>query len=350
MMGQTVETLEALEGFAVETVEGLIFAVKGLVQPPHHLIAYLRFMPDPGGDRKRGNVSYRRVYGFEEQREILQHRFPVYIGYDLVFGFEVQRVPKQNAQNIFDPCFRLSEILEKSAKDPLEENTLAFAHLLKEAAAVPMSSLGVSGSVLVGLHRPGSDIDLTVYGEGESRAVHSALERLLNTGRRSVRRLDRAELAALHASHRTDTPLSFSDFVRLQSRKTNEGHFAGIPYFIRFIKGPREGEKRYGDTFYESLGNATIRFRVTDDSDAIFTPCRYVIEDALFLDRAEEADVREVISFRGRFSDQVRTGEHATAKGILERVVPRGGKVHHRLAVGRKAGDYLLSQGQFVSK
>jgi len=340
-----METLEAVEGFAVETVEGLIFTVKGLVHPSHRLIAYLRFMPDPEGDRKRGSVFYRRVYRFEEQREILQRRFPIYIGYDPVFGFEVQGVPRQYAQKIYDPCFRLAEILEKGAKDPLEENALAFANLLKVAAGVPMSSLGVSGSVLVGLHRAGSDIDLAVYGDGESRAVHRALGRLPDSCQGPVRRLDRAELAALHASHRTDTPLAFSDFVRLQSRKTNEGYFAGIPYFIRFIKGKNQGEERYGDTSYEPLGRAAIRFRVTDDSDAIFTPCRYSVEDVLFLDRAGEADLREVISFRGRFSDQVRTGEPATARGSLERVVPHEGKVYHRLAVGGEAGDYLLSQG-----
>jgi len=349
MMGQVMETLEAVEGFAVETLEGLIFTIKGLVHPPHRLIAYLRFMPDAEGDRKRGSIVYRRVYRFEEQWEILQSRFPIYIAYDPIFGLKVQGVPEQYAQRIYDPCFRLAEILEKGAKDPLEENSLAFANLLKGAAGVPMSSLGVSGSVLVGLHRPGSDVDLAVYGDRESRAVHGALWRLLDSGQGPVRRLDRAELAALHASHRTDTPLTFSDFVRLQSRKTNEGYFGGIPYFIRFIKGKREGEQRYGDTSYEPLGKATIRFRVTDDGDAIFTPCRYSVEDVLFLDRTREADLLEVVSFRGRFSDQVRTGELATARGSLERVFLREGKVHHRLAVGGEAGDYLLSQGQLVA-
>ena len=350
MMGQVTGTLKAVEGFAVETLEGLIFTVKGLVHPSHRLIAYLRFMPDAEGDRKRGSIVYRRVYRFEEQREILQRRFPIYIAYDPVFGFEVQGVPRQYAQRIYDPCFRLAEILENGAKDPLEENSLAFANLLKDAAAVPISSLGVSGSVLVGLHRPRSDLDLAVYGDRESRAVRGALERLLDSGQGPVRRLDRAELAALHASHRTDTPLTFSDFVRLQSRKTNEGYFAGIPYFIRFIKGKTEGERRYGDISYEPLGRTTIRFRVTDDGDAIFTPCRYGVENVLFLDRAGEADLREVVSFRGRFSDQVRTGELATARGSLERVVPREGKVHHRLAVGGEAGDYLVSQGQLIAK
>jgi hypothetical protein len=340
-----MQIFEAVEGFAVETVEGLIFTVKGLVHPPRRLIAYLRFLPDPDGDRKRGGASYRRVYRFEEQREILRRRFPAYIGYNPVFGFEVQGVPEQYCQKIHDPCLRLRQIIEKGAEDPLEENALAFAELLKDAAGTSMSCLGVSGSMLAGLHRPGSDIDLAVYGDGESRAVHGALGWLLDSGAGPVRRLGRAELAALHASHQTDTPLSFTDFARLQSRKSNEGYFAHIPYFIRFIKRPGRSGERYGDTSYEPLGRATVRFRVTDDSDAIFTPCRYAVEDVLFADGAGEADLKEVVSFRGRFSDQVRSGEKATARGSLERVISRKDGVYYRLAVGGKAGDYLLSHG-----
>lgn len=342
---QAMETLEAIEGFAVETVEGLIFTVKGLIHPPGRLIAYLRFVPDPEGDRKRGGVFYRRVYGFEEQRQILHGRFPDYIGFDPVFGFEVQGVPGRCAQKIYDPCLRLRQISEKGARDPLEENALAFAELLKEAAGVSISSLGVSGSVLGELHRPGSDIDLVVYGDGESRAVHRALGRLLESSRGPVRRLGETELAALHASHKTDTPLSFPDFARLQSRKSNEGYFEQVPYFIRFMKGKGESEERYGDSYFEPLGRAAIRFRVADDSSAIFTPCRYGVEDVLFQDRAGEIDLREVVSFRGRFSDQVRSGEQATARGSLERVVARDGGVHYRLAVGGESGDYLLSHG-----
>lgn len=334
---------EPIEGFAVETVEGLIFTVKGLVHPPLRSIAYLRFMPDPDGDRMREGVRYRRMYRFEEQREALLDRFPEYIGYDPVFGFEVQGVPDRRVRKVFDPRSRLKEMLEKRPQGPLEENTLAFADLLREASGVSPGSLGVSGSVLVGLHTPGSDMDLTVYGDEESRAVHRALGRLLDESRPPLRRLNANELAVLHAAHRTDTPLSFPDFARLQARKPNEGRFAEIPYFIRFIKGKTESEERYGDTRYEQLGKASIRFRVIDDTDALFTPCRYLVNQVSFQDRADEPDLREVISFRGRFSDQVRAGENAAAMGSLERVIPRNGKVYCRLAVGGASGDYLLS-------
>jgi predicted nucleotidyltransferase len=344
MIWQRMHTDNAVEGFAVETLDGLIFTVKGLVHPPDRLIAYLRYVPDSRGDRKRGEAPYRRVYRFEEQREILKSRFPTYINYDPVFGLQLQGVPWQYIRKVYDPCHRLANIRKRGAADPLEENALAFAELLQDTSGVPMERLGVSGSLLVNLHRPESDLDVIVYGEQEAWAVHGALRQLLNRPSGPIRGPDTETLLALHASHRTDTPLSFSDFARLQSRKVNEGYFAGIQYFIRFVKRTEQCQERYGNPRFEPLGRATIRFRVKDDRDAIFTPCRYVTEDVVFLDRRPAVDLREVIAFRGRFSDQARIGEAAVARGSLERVIARAGRVHHCLTVGGEAGDFLLSQ------
>jgi predicted nucleotidyltransferase len=87
-----------------------------------------------------------------------------------------------------------------------------------------------------------------------------------------------------------------------------------------------------------------IRARVTDDSSAIFTPCRYGVEDATLLDGGPLPDLREIVSFRGRFSDQVRAGEWTVTRGSLERVTPREKRPHCRLVVGGQAGDYLLAR------
>jgi predicted nucleotidyltransferase len=157
-----------------------------------------------------------------------------------------------------------------------------------------------------------------------------------------VRSLHEGELKALHASHQADTPLPFSDFARIQSRKVNEGYFAETPYFIRFVKLRQEAEEQYGNPVFKPLGTATIEFRVNDARNAIFTPCRYGIDTVVFLDRGPESDLREMVSFRGRFSDQVRAGERARARGILERVTAADGAVHHRLMVGGKTGDLLV--------
>jgi len=358
------------EGFAVETTDELIFTVKGLVHPPDRVIAYLRYLPDPQGDRERDGVRYRRVYHFDEQQTILQARYPEYLTYDPVFGVQLQSVPRRLIRTVYDPCRHLAALRRRGPADRVEEHVLGLTSLLQEAAAVPWENLGVSGSVMIGTHRQDSDIDLIIYGEAAGRSIHRALRRLLDDPTAAVRRPNREELAALHAMHRTDTPLSFADFARLQARKVNEGRFRGREYFIRFVKRPplfspspdpegapaapgaptasgmgedRNKRETYGDRRYERLGTATIQARVTDDRDAIFTPCRYGVTDVTFQDKPPVANLQEIVSFRGRFSEQVQIGEQAIAQGNLERVVLWSGATYHRLVVGGRAGDYLSS-------
>lgn len=326
----------------MEAAEGPIFSVKGLVHPPDRLIAYLRYMPCKSGERRRGAVAYERVYGFDRQQDLLRARFPQYICHDPAFGTELQSVPWQCACRIYDPCQGLADIRKRGAVEPLEKNALAFASVLSKAAGIPMESLGISGSLLIGLHRPQSDLDMVVYGQEEGYAVREAMRHLMDDRSGLVRRLDEGELRSLHSSHLADTPLSFSDFAAIQSRKVNEGYFAETPYFIRFVKLRREIEEQYGNPVFKSLRTATIEFQVNDARDAVFTPCRYGIDKVVFIDHGPEVDLRETVSFRGRFSDQVRPGEQARARGIMERVTIADGSVHYRLMVGGQIGDFLV--------
>jgi len=337
------------EGFAVEVAEGLIFVVKGLIHPHGRLIAYLRYLPDQTGDRNRDGVAYRRVYRFEEQQRILKRDFPHYLGEDPCLGIPVQWVETRRIRRVYDPRKRLEEICRCGPRDGIERKVAAFAELLRNSAEIDLSSLGISGSVLLNLHLQKSDLDFTVYGEEQALAVHGALDRLLDKGAEdSVRRLNRKEMSVLHDAHRPDTPLSFEDFAGLQDRKVNEGFFQGSPYFIRFVKHPSQFAQRYNDPRYEPLGNVTIRAKIVDDRDAIFTPCTYQIDDVEFIRGKPVADLREIASFRGRFTDQVRTGEMASARGHLESVIPYVGPAYHRLTVGGTVGDYLMRENMGV--
>jgi predicted nucleotidyltransferase len=330
-----------VEGFAVETTDGLIFTVKGLLHPPDRVIAYLRYVPDPHGNRQRSGRRYRRLYHFEEQEALLRARYPEYLAHDPVFGARLQSVPRGRVRSVYDPCRHLEVLHSRGINDPVERDALHLATLLQEAANVSWADVGISGSVLIGLQRPDSDIDLIIYGEEAGGAVHRALQGLLERSTTPLRRPGREELASLHSEHRADTPLAFDDFARLQARKVNELRFRGREAFIRFVKRPAESQGRYGSQRFESLGTATVRARVTDDRDAIFTPCRYLVDEASLLDGSSLGDLRSLVSFRGRFSDQARVGEWIEARGNLERVTPLSGAIYQRLIVGGCRGDYM---------
>ena len=332
----------ALEGAAVETAAGLIFTVKGVVHPPDRVVAYLRYVPDPRGERVRGRERYRRVYSVAEQQEALSALGLSYRTDDPALGVPIEAVPWADVARVYDPRERLQRLRAAGPDGPLAADALALAELLRAAAGVPPAALGLTGSLLFDLHAPASDIDLVVYGEHECRRVHAALARLLDDPSAPVERPRGEELAAIHAVHREDTPLSAADFARLQAGKVNEGRFAGRPYFVRFVKLPAEVPERYGDPRFVPAGRALVEARVVDDRDALFTPCRYAIGEARYLEGARADDLREVVSFRGRFADQARAGQRIRAFGAVERVVWRDGRETTRLVVGGRPGDYLL--------
>jgi predicted nucleotidyltransferase len=333
-----------VEGFAIESVEGLVLAVKGLVHPPDAVVAYLRYVPDPRGDRERDGVRYRRVYHFDEQISVLEMRFPDYLFFDPVFGAWLQGASHARIRRVYDPRRRLAELRQRGPGDEAEEAALHFAELLRRTAEVPAACLGISGSILLGLHIPSSDLDLVVYSTEAGWKVHRALHHLLDDLSSKVKRLNEQGLHALHTVHSADTGVPLSDFIRLQARKVNEGHYRGREYFVRFVRDVTEIGEKYGDRRYTRLGPAYIQARVTDDSEAIFTPCRYRIEGVRFLAGEQVADLQEIISYRGRFSDQTRAGERITAQGELERVTLRNGETYHRLIAGGRRGDYIVSQ------
>ncbi len=372
-----------IEGFAIETVDGLIFTVKGLVHPPDRVIAYLRYVPHPQGDRvmRREDASaqrYQRVYHFQKQWEILethagrdiiavkntvgQHPLSDYVWRDPVFGIDLQGVPRHLIRAAHDPCTYLAALRQRGPADPLEEDALALATLLSARMppdvryppdaryppydGLPPDAIGISGSLMLGLHQEDSDVDLIVYGAEVAQAVKQTLQRLLEMPSSPLRRPGPEELAALHAEHSPDTPLPFADFARLQARKVNELRFRGREVFVRFVKRATEVGERYGDRRFQTLGSATVQARVTDDRDAMFTPCRYAVTDVTILDGPTHAaaDLRELVSFRGRFSDQARNGEWVIGRGNLERVSSCGAPDYYRLSIGGQAGDYLSTR------
>lgn len=334
--------MKAREGDLIQTIDGNIFDVKGFVHPEDRIIAFIRFTPDLEGERGAGNFRYRKTYPLQERYALLRERFPQYLVFDPVFNQWLCEVPVKMVKKHYKSQEFLGQLRHKSNIDELEQQALGLAELLHRKAGVSWTALGVSGSVLVGLHTPKSDIDLIVYGSESCRKVYNALTLLFRDQKNGVRPYDEQDLRALFDFRSTDTAISFEDFVRTESRKALQGKFHEKDYYIRCIKNWDEITETYGSTKYQPLGDAKVYATVADDSETIFTPCTYMIDELKPLMNSRRRPLRNIVSFRGRFCEQARKGERVVAQGATEQVTTQGGKQYFHLVLGNKPSDFMV--------
>jgi predicted nucleotidyltransferase len=214
---------------------------------------------------------------------------------------------------------------------------------LKDKADVPWESIGISGSIMVGLHKADSDIDPIVYGSHNCRKVYSALEKMFKSGHERIGPYTRENLKTLFDFRSKDTHMSFEDFVRTESRKVTQGKFQGTDYFIRFVKDWPEVDEKYGEVQYKNVGSARIKATVTNDSEATFTPCKYTVENAKVVEGSAIQPIVEIASFRGRFCEQAKQGETVVAQGKVELVKDnKQNRKYCRLLIGNTPSDFMV--------
>lgn len=335
--------MKAREGDLIETLDGNIFDVKGLVHPPDKIIAFIRFTPDPQGERERNNKHFRKVYPLQDRYDLLRERFPQYLVFDSVFNEWLCEVPVQQVKRHYEPQKCLSQLRRKKVVQELEKQTLQFAQSLQQEAMVPWKALGVSGSLLIGLHTDASDIDLIVYGSSNCQKVHDVLKSLVCSKTGLVKSYTTSELEALFDFRSKDTNVSFEDFVRTESRKVLQGKFGQRDYFIRCVKEWDEISEQYGSVDYEPAGEAKIKATIADDSEMIYTPCTYRLEEVEVLEGMKIEHLTEIVSFRGRFCEQALRGDEVISRGKVERVRRADAKSHYfRLLLGNKPSDFMI--------
>ena len=335
--------MRAREGDFVEARAKLFFDVKGLLHPPDRIVAYLRYYPNGRGARLRNGLRYAKVYELSQRHSLVKSKWPQYMYYDEVQGRDLQGVPKDDVLKLHKPEHRLKAILQSRHRDVLETGAAGLIEILSQRSGLPPASFGISGSLLVGLHQRRSDIDVIVYGVETASRVHRTLDALLEEDECFHKYRER-DLRILYARRGLRNAIGFKDFARQESRKVLQGRFVDHDYFIRCVKKWREVTEVYGDAWYRSKGRCTISGRVLDDAESLLTPCRYLLEHVRILGGAVSRTPREVVSFRGRFAEQARSGERIVARGRLESVHSAESR-YFRLVVGEGRTDVLRTVG-----
>ena len=335
--------MKAREGELIKTQDNVIFDVKGLVHPPNKVIAFPRFIPTPQGTRRSQKDLYGKIYSLTERFKFLEQNSPNLIVHDQVFDETLCEVPINTIKKHYKPIEKLTELRTSKKLGDLERKAVQLTESLKEAADIPWNSIGVSGSVLVGLHTSKSDIDPVVYGVENCRSAYAALEKLLKDGESHFKPYSREELQTLFDFRSKDTIMSFEDFAKVEHRKAFQGKFRQTDYFIRFVKDWSQINEQYGDICYRNCGYAKISATIADDSNSLFTPCTYRIEKIKVVKGPELEPIQEIVSFRGRFCEQAKSGESVTAQGKVERVTDkRTEREYYRIILGNKPSDYMV--------
>ena len=330
------------EGDYLEDLNRIVFDVKGLVHPSDRIIAFPRFIPDPQGTRLRTSIPYKKVYALSERFAFLQAYHPHYLVLDPIFGECLCEIPQKAVVHHYDPITRLERLRRNGQRDQLETDALHLLETLHDQAGTPWRKLGVSGSLLIKMHTPQSDIDPIIYGARNCIEVHEGLRSLAGDKKSVVKPFSPNELRALYGFRFQDTRVSFSDFIKTERRKILQGKFLQHDYFIRCIRSWDEIGEHYGDVVYRKIGYARIKAVVSDDAEAIFTPCRYTVKNVQLLKGDGGEGVTEIASFRGRFCEQARTGETVVAQGKVENVQKRDGRAFVRLLLGGQPSDFMV--------
>ncbi|HEX7483209.1 MAG TPA: hypothetical protein VF350_07065, partial [Candidatus Bathyarchaeia archaeon] len=239
--------MKAREGDLIKTRSNVVFDVKGLVHPPHKIIAFPRFIPSPQGTRQGKDTLYGKVYSLSDRFKYLQENQPDLIVFDPIFGETMCEVPINQITEHYQPIEKLASLRVCKNPNALENKALRLATTLKEKAGIPWSAIGISGSIMAGLTNEKSDIDPLVYGVENSRKAYAALKELLTTSDSGFKPYSRDELQTLFDFRSKDTQMSFEDFEQVESRKAFQGMFMGTDYFIRFVKDWSETSDQYGE-------------------------------------------------------------------------------------------------------
>lgn len=329
------------EGDFLQIEDEAILEVKGLLHPPDKVIAFVRYLPDPEGDRKLDGKTYRKVYSIEERYKVARERYPQSLIYDHVFNEYLPEIDHSNITHSYLPESKLVNMRKKTRLDRIERQALLFSGILKKEAEIPWRSIGITGSLLVGLHTDRSDIDAIIFGMENCLRVRDTMQNLLSS-KKYFSCYDMQDLKKLYEFRVKDTIMPFEDFARHESRKSFQGIFNDRDFFLRYVKDWDEFKEKYGEVIYRPEGYAKIRAKIIDDSDSMFTPCVYKVANVEFLEGQRLHKLEEIASFRGRFCEQAKKDETVIAQGKVERVITRD-QDYHRILLGSKVTDFMMT-------
>ncbi|MGQ9469377.1 MAG: nucleotidyltransferase domain-containing protein, partial [Nitrososphaerales archaeon] len=335
----------------IRTPEDFFFCVVGYLHPEDRVISYLRYLPSLNGKWGYGSARYARampsytINYLLKNIKALRKDFSDYIFYSDVFNTQMSAVPHNKIKEHYRPERRLDEILRLKEPDKLQEKVIELATLTSNESGISRSYIGVTGSILINIHRPFSDIDLVVYGRDNSLKVKDALLSLYDKKESNVQKLHGDALYKWCEEKAKNYPLTFDEAKKIYDRKWNYGLFKDTNFSIHQIRLDSEITELYGDKVFSPMGMVKIRAKVSDTSESIFLPYNYSLQRVIVEEGKKVQDIRKVVTYESLYGGIFEIDDEIIAKGRLEKVLDkRTGEVYHQVLIGSLEGkgmDYI---------
>ena len=300
----------------IQTEEGLIFAVVSYHSHENKVGCFLRYVMTNGHWQKVDT---------EQANRLLSRHYPQYLYKSRQFDAEFHAVSVEQISHHYRPEQRLQAVLSRAPKDEIEARLHTLMGILQTHGVSPATT-GLTGSMLIGQQKEGSDIDLVIYGRQAFQVTRHAIQQGIKQGVLTTL----APALMRDNFDRRGGELEFDDFSWHEQRKYNKAAIDGTKFDIGMVSPA--SELAIDHRHFIKQGSSTVKAVVLDDQYAFDFPARY---------RIDNERTPEVVSFTHTYVGQARTGETVEVRGVVECDSASG---QRRLVVGstREAiGEYI---------
>jgi predicted nucleotidyltransferase len=326
-----------MDGDTFVTSDGFIMNTFGYEHPETCVFAFLKYIP--AKYKELFNVEmlertwrYGQIELFRAEKlytaknyqsfiESFRKNFSEYLFYDEKRDKEIISAPLSRIEKVFVPRDCLIWLQNLSQRDELQNKALDLISLISKEAQVPLSDMGLHGSLALNMHASHSDIDFVVYGTDNFRRMQAAVERLVNAAK-----------------------LLYIVGNRLDAARKFQGRYQGKIYMYNATRQFNEISTKFGQYKYTPLSSVRFQATVCDDSEAMYRPATYKISGYKPLD--SESDLSgdkipiQVVSNIGCYRNIAKQGGEIKVSGKLEKVESiRDNKVFYQVVVGSATSE-----------
>lgn len=252
----------------------------------------------------------------------LKQHYPEYLHYSSFLDAQLHAVAIGSIVKHHQPKRQLQLLMLKNQKDIIEDDFFQLCVLFTEQG-LNLTQIGITGSLLVGLQKQSSDIDLVCYERAVFHQCRAITQELIKLGK-----LQELSNKDWHESYRRRScELSFAEYVWHERRKANKAVINGRKFDLNFI----DASFRSQAINYQKIGAMTLQCKVIDDARAFDYPAEFKIDH-------EQFDT--VVCFTATYTGQAIKGEIVEVSGIIEQTM-QGLK---RIVVG----STREAQGQYI--